>query len=185
MQFLSLIRGRAVEDWVSDQVQILMDRATRAQNPIAHGENIHWTELETAFNAAFTDTAKQQNAHVALQQLQMRKDDLDAYIATFKHLASKAGYALTEARTVHLFTLGLKPSLLDAVLLRDTQPTTFTQWAEAARTELQKFVHRQTFKNPSFSKYQWVRPQHHADQHHPNDIPIPMDVDQPVFTQVR
>jgi hypothetical protein len=185
MQFLSLIRGRAVEDWVSDQVQILMDRAMRAQNPIPHGNDIHWTELETAFDAAYTDTAKQQNAHVALQQLQMRKDDLDAYIATFKHLASKAGYALTEAGTVHLFALGLKPALLDAVLLRDTQPTTFTQWAEAARTELQKFVHRQTFKNPSVTKYQWVKPQRPVDRRHPNDIPTPMEVDQPVFTQVR
>jgi hypothetical protein len=115
----------------------------------------------------------------------MRKDDLDAYIATFKHLTSRAGYTFTEAGTVHLFALGLKPSLLDAVLLRDTQPTTFAQWAEAARTELQKFVHRQTFKNPSFLKYRWVQPQHHVDRRHPNDIPVPMDVDRPVFTQVR
>jgi hypothetical protein len=159
MQFLSLIRGPVVKDWVSDQVQILMDRATQAQNPITHREAVHWTELEITFNATFTDTAKQQNAHVALQQLQMKKDDLDAYIATFKHLASRAGYALTEAGTIHLFALGLKLALLDAILHRDTQPTTFNQWTEAARIKLQKFVCRQTFKNPPFLKYQWVKPQ--------------------------
>ena len=185
MQFLSLIRGPRVDDWVGDQLQTLTDRATRAANPIAHGEPVHWTELMTAFDAAFTDTAKQQNAHIALQQLQMRKDDLDGYVATFKHLASRAGYPLTEAGTVHLFALGLKPGLLDAILYRDTQPTTFDQWVTAARTETQKFVHRQSFKNPGMMKYQWVKPSQPTDRRHPNDIPTPMDVDQPIFTQVR
>ena len=71
MQFLSLIRGPLVDDWVSDQVEILTDRANRNNNPIPRNNGTHWTELETAFDAAFTDTAKQQNAHAALQQLTM------------------------------------------------------------------------------------------------------------------
>jgi hypothetical protein len=82
----------------------------------------------------------------------MRKDNLDGYIAMFKHLATRAGYLLTEAGTVHLFALSLKPDLLESVLKRDTQPITFDQWTEAAKIELQKFVRRQTFKNLSFSK---------------------------------
>ena len=86
----------------------LTDRANRNNNPIPRNNGTHWTELETAFDAAFTDTAKQQNAHAALQQLTMRGDELDSYISTFKHLASRAGYALAEAGTVHLFVLGLK-----------------------------------------------------------------------------
>jgi hypothetical protein len=32
-----------------------MDRAMRAQNPIPHGNDVHWTELEAAFDAAYTD----------------------------------------------------------------------------------------------------------------------------------
>jgi hypothetical protein len=185
MQFLSLIRGPLVDDWVSDQVTILMERASRTNNPVARGEAEHWTELETAFDAAFTDTAKQQHAHAALQQLQMRKDDLDAYIATFKHLAVQAGYALTEAGTVHLFALGLKRELMNAIMHRDTQPVTFQQWVDAAHTEQQKFMRRQAFTHPNFAKYQWTQPQRHVDHRHPNDRPTPMDVDPPVFTQVR
>src|SRR6266436_7297404 len=137
------MRGPIVDDWVSDQVTILMDRASQAANPVPRTSAVHWTELQTAFDAAFTDTTKQQNAHAALQQLQMRGDDLDSYITTFKHLAGQAGYALTEAGTVHLFALNLKPKLMDAVMHRDTQPLTFDQWVEAARMELQKYLRRQ------------------------------------------
>ena len=115
----------------------------------------------------------------------MRGDDLDSYIATFKHLAKQAGYALTEAGTVHLFTLGLKDKLMDAILHRDTQPNTFDEWVTAARTELQKYTRRQAFKNPNFAKYQWTQPRHQERYRHPNDRTVPMDVDPPVFTQVR
>jgi hypothetical protein len=81
VQCLSLIRGPIVDDWVSDQVNELMNRASRVNNPVPRTEAVHWTELQTNFDAAFTDTAKQLNAHSALQQLQMRGDDLDSYIA--------------------------------------------------------------------------------------------------------
>ena len=163
MQFLSLIRGPLVDDWGTDQVEILTDRATRNNNPIPRNNGTHWTELETASDAAFTDMAKQQNAHAALQQLTMRGDELDSYISMFKHLASRAGYALTEAGTVHLFALGLKSKLMDTVLHRDTQPTTFDEWVTAAKTELQKYKCRLAFKNPASVKYQWARPYHPID----------------------
>jgi hypothetical protein len=34
----------------------------------------------------------------------MNKDDLDGYIATFKHLAKEAGYALDAEGTIDLFS---------------------------------------------------------------------------------
>ena len=153
MQFLSLIRGPLVDDWVSNQVETLTDRAIRNNNPILSNNDVHWTELQTAFNAAFTDTAKQQNTHAALQQLTMRGDELDSYISMFKHLASHAGYALTEAGTIHLFALGLKSKLMDAVLHRDNQPNTFDEWVTAAKAKLQKYKCRLAFKNPASVKY--------------------------------
>jgi hypothetical protein len=187
MQFLSLIRGPLVDDWVSDQVNELMERATDVNNPVPRTEEVHWTALQTAFDSAFTDTAKKQNAHNALQQLQMRGDDLDSYVATFKHLAKQAGYPLAEAGTVHLFALNLKPGLMDSILHRDVQPDTFDEWVDAARTELQKYFKRLSYKSPNFTKYRWMQPRKQEQQpyRHPNDRTVPMDVDQPVFTQVR
>ena len=76
---------------------------------------------------------------------------------------------------------------MDAVLHQDTQPTTFDEWVTMAKTELQKYTRRQAFKNPEYAKFQWIRPKHNGHDHyrHPNDQTVPMDIDPPVFTQVR
>lgn len=65
----------------------------------------------------------------------MRGEDLDGYIATFKHIAKKAGYQLNEAGTMHLFALVPKPKLMDAIMHCDTQPTTMNEWIDAATRE--------------------------------------------------
>ena len=108
MQFLALIKGPLVDDWVGDQIETLMTNESRPNNPIPKDNRAHWTALQTAFDAAFTDTDKQQKSHLALQQLRMNGDDLDSYVATFKHLANKAGYTLNKEGTKYLFALGLK-----------------------------------------------------------------------------
>jgi Retrotransposon gag protein len=73
-------------------------------------------KFERAFDTAFTDTTKQQNAHNALRQLRIQGNDLDNYIATFKKLARDAGYALDAQGTIFVFTTGLKPGLRKAIL---------------------------------------------------------------------
>jgi len=118
----------------------------------------------------------------------MRADDLDAYATTFKHLAKVAGYDLTNLGTVHLFAMGLKGGLRNAILHQDNQPTTFNEWLSTAQNEMQKFARRQAFKKRDYMKYQWTTPKHTSGCQngcHPNDIPTPMDVDPPVFTRVR
>lgn len=189
---LSLIRGPLVNDWVSDQIDILYDRANRTNNPIARNENVHWTEFIAAFDNAFMDSTKAQQAHVALQQLTMRGEDLDSYVATFKHLAKVAGYDLANLGTVHLFAKGLKKNLRIAIMNRDTQPTTFIEWVNQAQLEQQKFARRQAFERDDLIQYRWTTPKqtnghhhHRQERRHPNDIPVPMDVDPPVFTRVR
>jgi hypothetical protein len=132
-------------------------------------------------------------AHSALQQLTMKGDNLDSYVATFKHLAKRAGYDLTNLGTVHLFAYGLKKGLRSAIMHRDTQPDTFEQWVTAAQNEQKKFARRQAFDKADFVKYQWAAPRRTNGYHqggqqerrHPNDIPVPMDIDTPVFTRVR
>ena len=195
MYALSLIKGPLVNDWVNDQVTDLRQKVTRLANPIGRDDNILWTAFETAFTNAFTDTAKAQNAHAALEQLTMRGDDLDTYISTFRHLARDAGYDLTDQAVHHMFGRGLGRNLLYNVLKRETQPTTMAEWEDAARAEKRKKARMQAMINPQKQRYRWVAPQvrnrsyhngsHRNDRRHPNDIPVPMDVDTPVFTQVN
>ena len=51
---------------------------------------MHWTEFETVFTDAWTDTSKKQNAYDQLMKLTLAGWDIDTYIATFKWL----GWAL-------------------------------------------------------------------------------------------
>jgi Retrotransposon gag protein len=132
---LSLIKGPLVKDWVKEQVSALIEKVTCTVNQIGEDEDILWEEYATAFDAAFTNTTKKQQAFNTLQHLRMNKDDLDTYVATFKHLAKVAGYTMNEPGTTYLFALGLKQGLMDAILHRDTQPVTLDDWINQARTE--------------------------------------------------
>src|ERR1700677_2602091 len=184
---LSLIKGPLVKDWVKDQVAELVDKTTCAVDRVGQDEDRLWNEYAATFDAAFTDTTKKQQAFNKLQHLRMRADDLDAYVATFKHLAKVAGYTMDEPGTTYLFALGLKPGLMDAILHRNTQPVTLDDWITQAQTEQRKFVQRQAMKNPHAMRFAWTQPQSRRNGHgrHPNDQTVPMDVDPPVFTQVR
>src|SRR5882762_10107390 len=196
MYALSLIKGPLVNDWVNDQVVGLRKKVSRVNNPIARTNQALWNDFETAFTNVFTDTAKAQNAHTALEQLTMRGDDLDTYISTFRHLAKDAGYDLNDQAVHHMFGKGLGRNLLYNVLKRETQPTTMVEWEAAARAERQKEARMHAMMHPQKQRYRWVAPQtynksyrngshRNEPRHHPNDIPVPMDVDTPVFTQVN
>ena len=192
MYALSLIKGPLVNDWVNDQVTELREKVTRANNPIGRDEEALWNAFEANFTRAFTDTAKAQNAHTALEQLTMRGDDIDTYIATFRHLVKDAGYDLTDQAVHHMFGRGLGRSLLYKVLMRETQPTTMAEWEEAACAEKRKEARMNAMIHPQKQRYQWIAPRTHRNgshQHqprcHPNDMTVPMDVDTPVFTQVN
>src|SRR6266852_2507035 len=113
---LSRIRGPLVQTWVNTQVEALREKTTRQLNPIGRDENVLWTDFTTVFEAAFTDTTKVQQAYNKLMHLKMYKDDLDLYVATFKELASQAGFVEDAGLTIHQFTYRLKPALLDEVL---------------------------------------------------------------------
>ena len=188
MQALSLIKGPAVDDWVGDQMNDLVNKVTRQNNPIGRDQEELWTAFETAFDSAFTDTTKQQQALAAIQQLVMKGDDLDTYIATFKHLAREAGYELTAAGTVNMFALGLKPAIMSACMSREIQPLTMAEWETAARRELKNTARFQSMKNPTWMRYQWTNPKSNGYKpaHDADNRPyMPMDVDPPVFTRIR
>jgi hypothetical protein len=123
----------------------------------------------------------------------MRGDDFDSYVTTFKHLVKQARFTLTADTTIHLFALGLNSKLQTAILAWDCKPATMEDWITITQTEMRKAAKLQTFSQPGARKYAWVQaPQpHHREHnghgcwHHPNDEPVPMDTNPPIFAQIR
>ena len=183
MYALSLIKGPLVNDWANDQVTKLCNKVTHTQNPIGRDREVLWTEFSATFTATFTDTARAQNAHMALMHLRMKGSDLDTYIVTFKHLTNQANYQLNDTATIHHFTRGLERGLQTAILYHKQLPATFEQWVEAAQQEREKHIYRQALMNPQAQKYKWIEClRHNGLRHHPNDETVPMQVDPPEFT---
>ena len=61
--------------------------------PTHHDDNeTLWREFVVDFTQAFTDTASSEQVYAALTDLQMKGEDIDDYIATFKSLIMKAGW---------------------------------------------------------------------------------------------
>ncbi|KAH8981475.1 hypothetical protein EDB86DRAFT_430169 [Lactarius hatsudake] len=134
----SYIRGPIVNDWVDLMERTLDDAVQRTVNPIPETDEVLWTDFETAFKAAWTDTLSKQHAYQQLVTLRMNEDDVDAYIATFERLALVAGWHRDASGTVEFFRKGLTHNILRACLLRTTMPETMTEWQDAARAETQR-----------------------------------------------
>src|SRR6267154_4907020 len=120
----------------------------------------------------------------------MQDDDLDMYIARFKHLAQDAGYDLAALATADLFALGLRKKLFDACMFQDNQPETFDEWIIAAKAELTKKARRYAMQESAYQSQPYYgksykRSNGHRNYVHPNDRTVPMDIDPPVYTYVR
>jgi Retrotransposon gag protein len=133
---LSLIRGPKVDDWVDEQ---LNDLELKVRTMPRSDETL-WTDFETAFTDAFTDTAKKEDAYQKLKHLKMKDELVDDYITTFNSLAAKAGWELTNEGTINAFRSGLRPGTLNVIMNWDVWPKTMTQWQQVARDELRKYL---------------------------------------------
>ena len=182
---LSFMRGPNINDWKADQLKLLIEKTTRAVNPIPNADPVLWTEFETAFDTAFTNTTEKQTAHSDLLKLKMDRSDLDSYIARFMHLALKAGFGINDYATAHLFYRGLRPNLVQAILKRDTTPVTVNDWIDAAKAEQKKYTQASVIWNDfqagatHFSAPpMWTNRQQRSNQprRHPNDETVPMDL---------
>jgi hypothetical protein len=192
MLILSLIKGPLVDDWTNDQIDQLEEKVTCAVNPVGQDEEVLWNEFVAELDSHFADTTRKQKAYAALQDLHMRDDDFDSYAATFKYLVKQAGFTLTADATIHLFALGLNPKLQTTIIAWDREPITMDDWITTTQIETCKAAKLQTFNQPGAKKYAWVQaPQPHREHnghghgHHPNDETVPMDVNPPIFMQIR
>ena len=88
---ISFIAGPNIDDWAEHQLDQLEEK-TSPLNPNQYVDTDErlWTEFETAFQAAYQDTTRAQDAYTALMQLEMKGWDIDTYIATFDRLVARA-----------------------------------------------------------------------------------------------
>ena len=98
------ITGPNVDDWAENQLDQLEEK-TSPTNPNRYADTNErlWTEFETAFQAAYQDTTRAQDAYTALMQLEMKGMDIDTYIATFDRLVARAGWATSDKGIMEKF----------------------------------------------------------------------------------
>ena len=85
---LSYIKGPRVDDWVAQQMN---EAATKVYNNIyLETDKQIWQEWEQVFDLTFTDTALVEQAYAELTKLEMKNDEIDEYITTFKRLCVRA-----------------------------------------------------------------------------------------------
>ena len=136
---LTYIWGPMINNWVNSQESHLLDHTDITKpNHVCKDNEVLWTEFETAFTDAWTDTSKKQNAYNQLMKLTMTRWDIDTYITTFEQLALTAGWALDTKGTIVQFREGLSKGIHSKALDRDKIPCTMDEWKAAAHTEVSR-----------------------------------------------
>ena len=144
MTALLYIRGPIVNDWVKDKVAETREKVNRAMNPINKADEVLWTDFLPSFKAAYTDIAIKQNSYKKMIDLQMKGDQIDDYVARFKHLARKAGFPLDQVGTMDIFIKKIPKDLLTRIIERDNnfnpETTTFDEWVAQAQYVIKKTI---------------------------------------------
>ena len=181
---LTYMRGPLINDWIDQQEKKLADRTdTTKRNHVQESDEVLWSEFETAFLAAWTDTSKKQNAYDQLMRLTMNGWDIDMYIATFDRLALAAGWDLDSEGTIAKFREGLSKGVHSKALDRDRILRTIDEWKAAARTEVARAKEKynagltgnQRQNSPKSGTYQ--NPQSTPRTNTNNSGTVPMEVD--------
>jgi len=84
------------------------------------------------FLDAFTNFAEREKAQNAMKAWKMKEGKIDEYIASFEHLAHRAGVDLDDPSNMHIFAQGLPGPLVEMVIHQE-DPQNYVQWQEAAQ----------------------------------------------------
>ena len=191
---LTYIRGLMANDWVNTQENVLIARTdTTRANHVCEDDERLWTAFETAFQDAWTDTSKKQNAYDQLMKLTMAGWDIDTYIATFDRLALAAGWELDAEGTIVHFREGLSKGIHSKALVRDKIPRTMDEWKAAACTEVARAKEKYNAgltnpqrRNQQTRQYNTTQNQQRGTaQHNPNPNIVPMDMDATTMTNFK
>ena len=80
------MRGQKINNWAKDWLRELTTYVNVGNNLLSKAI---WMQFEQQFHTTFTDTTEKQDAFLALQNLQMKDEDVDTYGSSFEHLQRK------------------------------------------------------------------------------------------------
>ena len=142
---LSYMKGSKVDDWVlqqGDRLTIRVQGNTLVNLMIlpthCDDDETLWREFVVDFTQVFTDTTSSEQAYATLTDLQMKGEDIDDYIATFKSLIVKAGWEQAAQGSLEIFKQGLNMGIHYCILNRNPVPRTKDDWYTATREEMQR-----------------------------------------------
>ncbi len=99
---LSFIKGPNVVSWVDTQFNLLdQDLAQLCEGD--EMDNDLWTEFEKRFNWAFISSTIKENAYIKMQNLKMKGDQLDEYVAEHSTLIAELDWDLDSEMSCHSF----------------------------------------------------------------------------------
>ena len=183
---LTYMRGPLINDWVDQQEKKLAARIdTTKSNHVQESDEVLWSEFETAFLSAWTDTSKKQNAYDQLMRLTMNGWDMDTYIATFDHLTLAAEWDSNSEGTIAKFREGLSKGVHSKALDRNHILCTINKWKAAAQTEVARAKEKynvgltgnQCRNPPKSGMYQNTQTAPRTQSNSNNSGVIPMEVD--------
>ena len=151
MLFLGYIRGPKVDEWVKDQIGIVLNHLEGGGR---YTDEWIWDTVVNEFARCFQDIMSKERARMELSTLKMERGDLDGYNSKFRHLARLGGYRLQDEMLWERYFKGLPNGLQRSVI--DSEPVDFlrslTDWEEAAIRQHRKFLRLQVYfgkPNPS------------------------------------
>ena len=97
---MGMMKGKKVNRWVTAQLKKMKERVTAGT---LKTNELLWDEFEVAFTKAWTDSTEKQDASHRLQNLKMKGEDLDEYIAEFEELMTIGGWDEKSEATMILF----------------------------------------------------------------------------------
>ena len=126
MLFLTYMQGPYVNKWVLLQHWWLINEVTT--NGVNPADQNLWNTVERALRQNFADTLEQEHTQAILKKgIKMQGENMDDYIAQFKHLACQARYHLDNPQMLDLFTQGLPDALYTKIYELD-DPQDYKQW---------------------------------------------------------
>lgn len=106
-----------------------------------------------AFHNAWTNMSKKQTAYDQLMKLTMTGWDINNYIANFKQLALKAGWALAAEGTIDRFRNGLNKMIIARLSIKTQShvPWTSRRWLHTQKLLVPRKSTMQDYSTPNIA----------------------------------
>ena len=128
-----------MDDWVAKESDATVQKVfgDPQANPVilpiyANNDKNLWNEFVAKFGRAFADTAAAEQAYADLNNLEMKGDEVDEYIASYENLLARAGWDRTAHGSIEMFKQGLRKGIHAGILQKDPLPVSIDEWQAAA-----------------------------------------------------